>query len=73
MPADLTPIALSVTQAAKFISVGVRQMRELIRTKEIEAYTLPNGLHRVSTEACRKFLEARPYKMQKGLRNQKRH
>jgi hypothetical protein len=45
---DLEPIALSVTGAAKFLSIGVRQCREHIRTKKLEAYMLPNGLIRVT-------------------------
>jgi hypothetical protein len=71
---ELQPIALSVTGAAKFLSIGVRQCRELIRTKKLDAFMLPNGLIRVSTESCRKFLEGLPpYKKAKGLRNQARH
>jgi excisionase family DNA binding protein len=71
---EIEPIALSVTQAAKYISIGVRQMRELIRAKKIKAHMLPNGLIRVTTQSCAEFLESLPpYKKAKGLRNQTRH
>ncbi len=34
----IQPIALSVTGAARFLSIGVRQCRELIRTKKLDAF-----------------------------------
>ena len=68
------PIALSVRDAADYLSIGIRQCRELIRTKKLKAHMLPNGLIRVTTQSCADFLESLPpYKKAKGLRNQTRH
>ena len=67
---EVQPIAMSVTDAAKFIGIGDRKMRELIRSKRIEARML-DGLIKVSAQSCREFLDnLPPYKKAKGLRNQ---
>jgi excisionase family DNA binding protein len=66
----IEPISMSVTDAAKFLGVGVRKMRELIRAKKIKAHML-DGFVKVRADSRRDFLDALPaYKKQKGLRNQ---
>ena len=46
---QIEPIAMSVTDAAKFIGVGTRKMRELIGSKKIKAHML-DGLIKVRAE-----------------------
>jgi excisionase family DNA binding protein len=66
----IEPLAMSVTDAAKFLGVGIRKMRELVRAKKIKAHML-DGLIKVRAESCRDFLDSLPeYKKAKGLRNQ---
>jgi len=50
---SVEPIAMSVTDAAKFLGVGIRKMRELIRSKKIKARML-DGLIKVEAQSCRR-------------------
>ena len=56
MSADITPLTLSPTKAAQYLGLGKTKTLELIRTKRIACYML-DGRIRVSTDACRAFLE----------------
>ena len=65
MSAEITPLTLSPTKAAQYLGLGKTKTLELIRTKRIACHML-DGRIRVSTEACRAFLDSLPDQYIKG-------
>ena len=64
-PAALIPLTLSPTKAAQYLGLGKTKTLELIRAKRIKVFML-DGRIRVSTDACREFLESLPDQYVKG-------
>ena len=67
MRTEIQSLTLTPRQAADYIGVGRTKMLDLIRTKRIKVAML-DGRIRVSTEACRAFINSLPSEYQKGAR-----
>ncbi len=65
MSAPIVPLTLSPAKAAAFIGIGKTKMLELIRAKRV-AVKMLDGRIRVSTDACRGFLNLLPDQYIKG-------
>jgi hypothetical protein len=65
MPSEIVPLTMSPAKAAAFIGIGKTKMLDLIRAKRI-AVKMLDGRIRVSTDACRAFLDSLPDQYIKG-------
>jgi excisionase family DNA binding protein len=66
MSIALSPLTLSPTKAAQYLGLGKTKTLELIRAKRLKVFML-DGRIRVSTEACREFLNSLPDQYVKGV------